>query len=213
MRSLEMQAKRLRWLPEKSSPNCAISKDGRGVSAPSYRWRATRGQWIAGCVLPTEGCVQWTVRIERCFQNLGRLNIGVCTADGTCGWGVYGYFGRLSRWCMVEGEGVDLDAPPPETYPDGDGLQVFGEDELKHHAEGASINCILDADSGCLSFEVFHASGRRVHSLKRVRGFPPRCVLRPWAWLYNEEDALTLSPTYQRCIPPWRRTDEDCKLN
>ena len=196
----KLQDVRLRWLAE-LTPDCTISCHGRTIAAPSYRWRAQRGHGAAGSLLPAQGCFRWSVRIDRCFENLGRMHIGVCNAESTCGWGLYGYFGTLSRWCYMHGEGrgeVDLDAPPPDGFPDGDGLRIFVESWIKGRAEGTKIHCVFDADRGELYFCLGGTANGGDHwpltrSRNTIRGFPRGCRVRPWVWLYNESDTVTLS--------------------
>ena len=102
------EARRLRWVEELTDMDrFTISDEGRALTKVA----AGGGYfWAAGPLLPTAGRVSFSVRIEKSDENMGDMVIGVCTADNTCGWGLWPLYGELHRVSRTAHAGFVLDA-------------------------------------------------------------------------------------------------------
>ena len=190
----EADARRLQWVAEMTVPSTsrpeqrdadaiALSDFGRSFKLAAAA-RGT-GPSIFGTPLPTTGKTAFSVRVDHSKGNEGCVKVGVARADGSLGWGLFLYTGRLLRRWEPAGT-----VPPPDGWPEApDGLgpednqkQVMKDAagrpaNLNGKAKGAVITVCIDHDAGTLGFRV---NGGPL--LEALKGFPVGAALRPWVY-------------------------------
>ena len=182
----------------------ALSSCRRSVTAIGS---ASGHAWACASILPADGQCMWRVRIDESDLNLGVLMAGVCNCEGTHGWGLFPFDGKLLRRSRHTNGVVDFNSPPPEGFPDGYGTQLMFDacgkpTNLQGRAVGALVEFYYNADCGALSFRVDGGP----HS-PLVNGFPPNTHLRPWVRVYQRKgDQITL------CQPFVRHWRSSCQM-
>ena len=158
--------------------------------------------WAAGGLLPSRGSFSFLFKIDRVANNSGRMLIGVSDSPSTCAWGMCPFDGRLYRRSRSHDTKRVLNfAPPPAAFPDGDNRIVLYDESgqrynLDGRAQGAVIECLIDADEGTVAFRV---NGGR--TLTALSGFPPETQLRPWARLMGVGDRVTVDARADLLLP------------
>jgi len=166
-----------------------------------HKWYS-EDSWAVGGLLPSSGCVSWTVVAlpTKCLTLASGtapsdplVYVGVSNTPSSCAWGLNLYNGRLRRWSR-DAHGRVRGAPTPAGYPNGHLRLVtdaYGRDcglggEL--YTRGARIDVLLNADVGTLAFRI--NDGPLIHAL---HGFPAGAEdrLRPWCRAVNTQMRIT----------------------
>jgi hypothetical protein len=171
----------LRWMPPPALQCHSTSGDGRQLIRS-----AGADPWAAAGALPSSGRSGCVMQVDHVAHSSGLLCVGVCDADATHAWGLHLQSGRLLRQRRdASGRVLVGDGAPPPGFPDGHGTRVLVAPPAA--LRGATIEVLLDADAGTLSFRL--GSGDAALALRGL----PRAPLRPWARLVSVSDRLSLA--------------------
>ena len=190
--------RRLAWFADNGGIGARLSAHGRSIAYARGGRRVRRQlghKMITGTstLLPTSGRASWTVKVDACSQSEGNLIIGIISDKYDVAFGLFLANGRIS--------GPRFNYAPDCCDPNCFSARYHGlrdahdrqvVDDLHYRADGALIECLVDADAGTLSYRV--NGGPPALGL---RGLPPGERLRPWVALLYAGDKVTLSPYYR----------------
>ena len=192
----------LTWSKASTADCCSVSDDLRRVTkVPGMSMQVP---WAAGSGLPTVGRIAFRFHPALYPEGTARnLVLGVCDAPCLNGWGLLVDSGRIARLQRDEsGEWTQTD--PPDGWPDGD-LERLLPPEVR--CTNGTIEITFDADRGILEFGLI--DGREPqHRLPRERRyvapitFPSGVPLRPFSYLLQRDDSVTLSMFWSRVFRP-----------
>lgn len=183
----------------------------RGYQTVSHSAAGFNNAWAACHLLPCIGKSSWRVRVEATMQQ-GAVYVGVCNSSGTHAWGLALAHGHMRRWSRDPASGRVRGAPPPPGYPDGHRTHVLYDHLGVAYGfkgtctVGLTLECLLDADAGALSFRVV-ATGEPAHRHCEllsplpsqcgpmhlgVQGFPAGEPLRPWVRTMDPPETVSI---------------------
>ena len=127
--------------------------------------------WTAGSILPPRGIYSFRVRIDETQDNTGTLMLGVADTAGTFACVLNPSTGMLHFFRNKGGK-----SPLEGWSPTEDALRTLVDIEgapckLRGAARGMIVECIVDADRGCIAFRAG----------KEGKFMPATNVLLPWA--------------------------------
>jgi len=187
-----------------SASTILLSAGGMRIAARAGHFD---GVYVAGGLLPTEGCYSWRVQINNCDRSKGFVRMGVCDEACSVAWSFKPYTGMVSTttlstvhtlcgkriWYVGQGR-----SEMPAGLPYSGQLRLVrdsagGPSDLEDRANGAIVEITVDATCGSLSFALIRDDGVRTRPAT-LEGFPAALRLRPWAYLNYSGDQLTTSP-------------------